>query len=69
MATQILFDIATSLTKLSMLALMYRLMTASQSRMRYVAIALALIIAANCFIFVVVTVFQCRYAIFSSFNL
>ena len=60
LATVILFDIATNLTKLSMLALIYKLMLACESRMRYVAIGLSIFVACDSMVFVLVTIFQCR---------
>ncbi|KAK7923985.1 hypothetical protein PG985_006039 [Apiospora marii] len=61
LATLILFDAATSLTKLSMLAMLYKLTSASADRkMNIVIMALAALISVNAFIFVIVEVFQCR---------
>ncbi|KAK7970434.1 hypothetical protein PG996_001137 [Apiospora saccharicola] len=61
LATLILFDAATSLTKLSMLAMLYKLTSASADRkMDIVIMALATLISLNAFIFVTVEVFQCR---------
>ena len=57
----ILFDAATSLSKLSMLAMLYKLTSASADRkMNIVIMALAVLISLNAFIFVTVEVFQCR---------
>ncbi|KAK5631826.1 hypothetical protein RRF57_007540 [Xylaria bambusicola] len=56
-----LFDLATSLTKLSMLAMVRRLTTASNNKVENaVVLALAALITANCFIFIMVETFQCR---------
>ncbi|KAK8138345.1 hypothetical protein PG984_001725 [Apiospora sp. TS-2023a] len=61
LATLMLFDAATSLTKLSMLAMLYKLTSASADRrMNIVIMALAALISLNAFIFVIVEVFQCR---------
>ncbi|KAI0480077.1 hypothetical protein GGR56DRAFT_252280 [Xylariaceae sp. FL0804] len=60
-ATFILFDLSTSLVKLSMLAMLYRLTAASRDRlMSRVILALAGVIGLNGFVFIVVIVFQCR---------
>ncbi|KAI8626804.1 hypothetical protein F5Y19DRAFT_487383 [Xylariaceae sp. FL1651] len=56
----ILFDLATSLTKLSMLALVRRLTAASNNRIEKIAVlAVTVLIGINCFIFIVVKLFQC----------
>lgn len=61
LATLVLFDIATSLTKLSMLAMLYKLTSASaDKKMNIVILGLSAIISLNAFIFIFVTVFQCR---------
>ncbi|KAL1875225.1 hypothetical protein Daus18300_003296 [Diaporthe australafricana] len=60
LANQLLFDLATSLTKLSMLALIYRVVSADKSRYRYVVLALAAIVTADSLIFFFITTFQCR---------
>ncbi|KAK6864777.1 hypothetical protein PG990_005785 [Apiospora arundinis] len=61
LATLILFDIATSLTKLSMLAMLYKLTSASGDKnMNIVILGLSALISLNAFIFIFVTVFQCR---------
>ena len=57
----IVFDISTTLTKLSMLALIYRVEQAKPSYMRYVVIVSAVIIALNSILFVFITAFQCKY--------
>ena len=64
LANQILFDLATSLTKLSMLALIYRLTVAGESRTRYLVIAVAVVVTGGLIVFVLVTIFQCRYVCF-----
>jgi len=43
-----------------MLALIYRLTTASQSRVRYIVMGLAVVISVDSMVFVLVTIFQCR---------
>ncbi|KAI5928453.1 hypothetical protein F4810DRAFT_5049 [Camillea tinctor] len=61
LVTVILFDLATSLIKLSMLAMIFRLAAASHDRRTTIFILiLSCIIAINCFIFVVIVIFQCR---------
>ncbi|KAI0971876.1 hypothetical protein F4678DRAFT_432375 [Xylaria arbuscula] len=56
-----LFDLATSLTKLSMLAMVRRLTAASNNKLENAAaLALAILITANFFIFIIVEIFQCR---------
>ncbi|KAK7941014.1 uncharacterized protein PG986_013401 [Apiospora aurea] len=61
LATLILFDAATSLTKLSMLAMLYKLTTASaDKKMNHVILGLSALISLNAFIFVIVELFQCR---------
>jgi hypothetical protein len=60
LATQILFDMATTLTKLSMLALLYRIAAAGVSRMRFFVIIFASIIGLNGLLFVFITMLQCR---------
>ncbi|KAK1768473.1 hypothetical protein QBC33DRAFT_557930 [Phialemonium atrogriseum] len=59
LVVQILFDIATSLTKLSMLALIYRVVRAGLSTMRYFIVFFACIVGLNCLLFVFITLFQC----------
>ncbi|KAI0535614.1 hypothetical protein GGR58DRAFT_529287 [Xylaria digitata] len=56
----ILFDLATSLTKLSMLAMVRRLTAASRNSLENAAVlTLVALITANCFIFITVEIFQC----------
>ncbi|KAI1738377.1 hypothetical protein F4680DRAFT_425978 [Xylaria scruposa] len=56
----ILFDLATSLTKLSTLAMVRRLTTASHNKIEgVVVLLLAALITVNCFIFIIVEIFQC----------
>jgi hypothetical protein len=62
LAKHCLFDLGTTLTKLSMLSLIYRLTAASASRMRHVVTIVAVIVAAGGLVFIIVTIFQCRYA-------
>ncbi|GAW19108.1 hypothetical protein ANO14919_085920 [Xylariales sp. No.14919] len=58
-----LFDLSTSLTKLSMLAMVRRLTAVSSNkRENTVVLILAALITVNCFIFIVVEIFQCWYA-------
>ncbi|KAI1505436.1 hypothetical protein F5X99DRAFT_367970 [Biscogniauxia marginata] len=59
--TLILFDLSTSLIKLSMLAMVFRLAAASNDkRTNLFIILLSAVISANSFIFVMVIIFQCR---------
>lgn len=60
LANQLLFDVATSLTKLSMLSLIYRVVSVEKSRYRYVVLALAAVVMTDGLIFFFVTTFQCR---------
>ncbi|KAK2050698.1 integral membrane protein [Colletotrichum somersetense] len=60
LACQILFDLATSLTKLSMLALMYRIACAASNKLRILVMTLQIIISVNCLVFVLVSMLQCR---------
>ncbi|KAI0458400.1 hypothetical protein F5B21DRAFT_500660 [Xylaria acuta] len=56
----LLFDLATSLTKLSMLAMVRRLTTASSKKIEGVTVLLlGALITTNCFIFIIVEIFQC----------
>ncbi|OIW33761.1 hypothetical protein CONLIGDRAFT_677512 [Coniochaeta ligniaria NRRL 30616] len=59
LATQVLFDIATTLTKLSMLALIYRIAAAGASRMRFFVTIFASLIGLNGLLFVFITMLQC----------
>ncbi|KAI1494814.1 hypothetical protein F5X96DRAFT_466158 [Biscogniauxia mediterranea] len=59
--TVILFDLSTNLIKLSMLAMIFRLAAASNDkRTRIFVLVLSFVIAMNCFIFVIIVIFQCR---------
>ncbi|KAK7703092.1 hypothetical protein SLS64_009363 [Diaporthe eres] len=60
LANQLLFDVATTLTKLSMLSLIYRVVSADKSRYRYVVLALAAVVLTDGLIFFFITTFQCR---------
>lgn len=60
LANQLLFDVATSLTKLSMLSLIYRVVSADRSRYRYVVLALAAVVFTDGLIFFFITTFQCQ---------
>ncbi|OLN81477.1 hypothetical protein CCHL11_09056 [Colletotrichum chlorophyti] len=60
LASQILFDLATSFTKLSMLALMYRIARAASNNMRLLVIGLQVFISINCVLFMFVVMLQCR---------
>ncbi|TEY80334.1 hypothetical protein BOTCAL_0039g00310 [Botryotinia calthae] len=56
---QIVFTLAQTLTKCSMLALYYRILSSGQ-RFKIITIAAAIIIAIQGLIFIIVTIFQCR---------
>lgn len=57
----ILFDISTTFIKLSMLAMIYRLTTASQARWMSVLVrCLAIVVGLNGVIFTIVMLLQCR---------
>ncbi|POS70804.1 integral membrane protein [Diaporthe helianthi] len=60
LSNQLLFDVATTLTKLSMLSLIYRVVSVEKSRYRYVVQALAAVVLTDGLIFFFVTTFQCR---------
>ncbi|KAI1467070.1 uncharacterized protein F4812DRAFT_431055 [Daldinia caldariorum] len=59
-ANQILFELAASLTKLSILTLLYRLTTASRDRRITIAVLISMgFISVNCAIFIIVSCLQC----------
>ncbi|KAI1655059.1 hypothetical protein F4813DRAFT_188086 [Daldinia decipiens] len=59
-ANQILFELATSLTKLSILILLYRLTTAASGRNVTIAVLISIgTIGIDCFIFIFVSFLQC----------
>lgn len=60
MTLQLLFDLATTLTKLSMLALIYRLVSVSESRYRYLVISVIGLVSFDGIIFFILVIFQCR---------
>ncbi|KAK2011116.1 integral membrane protein [Colletotrichum eremochloae] len=60
LACQILFDLATSFTKLSMLALMYRIACAASNKLRILVMTLQVFISVNCIVFMLVAMLQCR---------
>ncbi|KZL69063.1 integral membrane protein [Colletotrichum incanum] len=60
LASQILFDLATSFTKLSTLALMYRIACAASNKLRVLVMALQIFISVNCIVFMLVAMLQCR---------
>ncbi|KAI4862175.1 hypothetical protein F4820DRAFT_460402 [Hypoxylon rubiginosum] len=60
LANEILFDIATSLSKLSILTLLYRLTTASRDRKMTIAVLVSMaVVSINCFVFIILSVSQC----------
>ncbi|OTB20406.1 hypothetical protein K445DRAFT_85014 [Daldinia sp. EC12] len=59
-ANQIVFEVATSLTKLSILTLLYRLTTASRDRNVTIAVLISIgAISVNCVVFIIVSSLQC----------
>jgi hypothetical protein len=62
LASYLFFDMATSFTKLSMLALVYRLAGGCATKApRYLAIGLAAFVVVSCISFMLVLLLQCRY--------
>lgn len=61
LASQILFDLATSFTKLSMLALIYRIAHEASRNFCLLVIGLEVLIAVNGVVFMLVAMLQCRY--------
>ncbi|KAK3944583.1 hypothetical protein QBC46DRAFT_337272 [Diplogelasinospora grovesii] len=59
LTVQILFAIAAAFTKLSVLALVYRITAAAATRTRYLVAAVALIVALDTLVFIFVSIFQC----------
>ncbi|KAI0146057.1 integral membrane protein [Hypoxylon sp. NC0597] len=60
LANDILFNTATTLTKISILAQLYRLTTASGDRKMTIAALISIaFIGLNCFVFIMVSIFQC----------
>ncbi|CZR65357.1 related to L-fucose permease [Phialocephala subalpina] len=60
LAMEVLFGVATTLTKVSMLALIYRIMAKGASRLAKVAIGAMVLVAAQGTAFCFVVIFQCR---------
>ncbi|KAF6844570.1 integral membrane protein [Colletotrichum musicola] len=60
LASQILFDLATSFTKLSMLALIYRIAHEASRKFCLLVIGLEILIAVNGVVFMLVAMLQCR---------
>ncbi|KAI1854904.1 hypothetical protein JX265_002543 [Neoarthrinium moseri] len=61
LAELILFDLSTTTTKLSMLAMIYRLTSSANNRAMNITVqVLAAIVAVNGFTFILVVIFQCR---------
>ncbi|KAH9208595.1 hypothetical protein DL95DRAFT_345248 [Leptodontidium sp. 2 PMI_412] len=63
LVTQILFCIATTLTKLSMLVLVYRIVVQGSKKFPKIIVCVMVLIAAEGVAFVSTVVFQCRYVI------
>ncbi|KAJ4391468.1 hypothetical protein N0V93_005085 [Gnomoniopsis smithogilvyi] len=59
LASQLMFDLSTTLTKLSMLALIWRVVSLNQGRYKYAVIVVALIVAIDGIVFFFITTFQC----------
>ncbi len=60
-ASQILFGTASTLTRLSMLFLIRRILTTGYESLRKVILFAMVLMAVACFVFVTVVIFQCRY--------
>ncbi|KAJ3957496.1 hypothetical protein N0V92_005927 [Colletotrichum tropicale] len=60
LASQILFDLTTSFTKLSMLALVYRIAHEASRKFSLLVIGLGVFISINCVVFMMVAMLQCR---------
>jgi hypothetical protein len=63
LATEVLFAMAATLTKLSMLALVYRIMAKTSSRLSKVVIGAVVLVAAEGIAFCFTTIFECRYVL------
>ena len=63
LATQILFDAATSLTKLSMLTLTYRIIGSGSALLRNVIIGVMSVVVLQGTIFMFIVIFQCGHVI------
>jgi hypothetical protein len=64
----VLFDLATVFTKLSMLALVYRLCSSNSKTIQRIVIGLAILITTNGIIFLIVIFLQCRYVLSLQYN-
>ncbi|KAJ0156990.1 hypothetical protein CTA2_12727 [Colletotrichum tanaceti] len=60
LASQILFDLATSFTKLSMLALMHRIAYAASNKLRILVMVIQVFISVNSLVFMLVVMLQCQ---------
>lgn len=60
LASQLLFALATTLTKLSMLSLIYRVVSADNSRYKHYVTAVSAVVALDGLIFIFIVIFQCR---------
>ncbi|KAF3770175.1 hypothetical protein M406DRAFT_232296, partial [Cryphonectria parasitica EP155] len=58
LASQLLFDLSTTLTKLSMLSLIYRVVSIDNSRYRYIVIAVAAFVSLDGLIFFILVTFH-----------
>jgi hypothetical protein len=63
LATQILYGAASALTRLSMLFLCRRILSAQSRRLRYIVIFAVTVIPLAPVVFIIVVVFQCRYVV------
>lgn len=55
-----MFDLSTTLTKLSMLALVWRVVSFDHGRYKYAVLVVAAIVAIDGIVFFFVAMFQCR---------
>lgn len=60
LASQLLFDVSTTLTKLSILALIWRVVSVQEGSHKYVVLIVAITVAVDGLAFFFVTLFQCR---------
>lgn len=60
LASQLMFDLSTTLTKLSMLALVWRVVSFDHGRYKYAVLVVAAIVAIDGIVFFFVAIFQCR---------
>jgi hypothetical protein len=63
LATEVIFGVATTLTKVSMLALIYRIMVKSSGRLSKVVIGAIILVVAQGTAFCFAIIFECRYVL------